>query len=129
MDKKLIKFSLIFVTGVFISAASAMAAEIAVAGYPYDKAETAIQIDKGKKETSKETSLSTKSTSDTKKDEITSSSIESTKSSKTTKYTKTNKNSNEIPIPGFNNIGIANVDTNLLIREKPSENGKIVGTC
>ena len=49
MDKKLIKFSLIFVTGVFISAASAMAAEIAVAGYPYDKAETAIQIDKGKK--------------------------------------------------------------------------------
>lgn len=127
MDKKLIKFSLIFVTGVFISAASAMAAEIAVAGYPYDKAETAIQIDKGKKETSKETSLSTKSTSDTKKDEITSSSIESTKSSKTTKYTKTNKNSNEIPIPGFNNIGIANVDTNLLIREKPSENGKIVG--
>ena len=44
-----------------------MAAEIAVAGYPYDKAETAIQIDKGKKETSKETSLSTKSTSDTKK--------------------------------------------------------------
>lgn len=31
------------------------------------------------------------------------------------------------PIPGFNNIGIADVDTNLLIREKPNENGKILG--
>jgi uncharacterized protein YgiM (DUF1202 family) len=31
------------------------------------------------------------------------------------------------PIPGFNNIGIADVDTNLLVREKPSENGKILG--
>lgn len=35
--------------------------------------------------------------------------------------------SNNTPIPGFNNIGIANVDTNLLIREKPNENGKILG--
>lgn len=33
----------------------------------------------------------------------------------------------EAPIPGFNNIGIANVDTNLLIREKPSESSKILG--
>lgn len=35
--------------------------------------------------------------------------------------------SDNIPIPGFNKIGIANVDTNLLIREKPSESGKILG--
>ncbi|NLL01368.1 MAG: C40 family peptidase [Clostridiales bacterium] len=31
------------------------------------------------------------------------------------------------PIPGFYNIGIADVTTNLLVREKPSENGKILG--
>ncbi|NLL72643.1 MAG: C40 family peptidase [Clostridiales bacterium] len=35
--------------------------------------------------------------------------------------------SDDLPIPGFNNIGIADVDTNLLIREKPSESGKILG--
>ncbi len=29
--------------------------------------------------------------------------------------------------PGFYNIGIADVTTNLLVREKPSENGKILG--
>lgn len=33
----------------------------------------------------------------------------------------------ETPIPGFSNIGIANVQTNLLVRESPSENGKILG--
>lgn len=35
--------------------------------------------------------------------------------------------SSNTPIPGFNNIGIADVDTNLLIREKPNENAKILG--
>lgn len=34
---------------------------------------------------------------------------------------------NETPVPGFSNIGIANVQTNLLVRESPKENGKIVG--
>jgi len=95
MDTKLIKFSLACVTGVLISTAyntPALAVEYAVAGYPYDKAGYAIQLDKDI-------------------DEITSSSI----------------NNSEIPIPGFNNIGIANVQTNLLVREKPSENGKIIG--
>jgi peptidoglycan DL-endopeptidase CwlO len=33
----------------------------------------------------------------------------------------------EIPIPGFINIGIANVDTNLLIRKGPGEDYKILG--
>lgn len=33
----------------------------------------------------------------------------------------------DITIPGFTNIGVANVDTNLLIREKPDSNGKILG--
>lgn len=33
----------------------------------------------------------------------------------------------DTPIPGFNNIGIANVQTNLMVRETPSENGKLVG--
>ncbi len=33
----------------------------------------------------------------------------------------------EIPIPGFSNIGIADVDTNLLIRSGPGENNKILG--
>lgn len=32
-----------------------------------------------------------------------------------------------IPIPGFKNIGLADVDTNLLIRSGPGENYKIVG--
>lgn len=33
----------------------------------------------------------------------------------------------DIPIPGFTNIGIANVETNLLIRSGPGENYKILG--
>lgn len=33
----------------------------------------------------------------------------------------------EIPIPGFTNIGIANVDTNLMVRSGPGENEKLVG--
>ncbi|NLP15869.1 MAG: C40 family peptidase [Clostridiales bacterium] len=39
----------------------------------------------------------------------------------------TSLSSNDILVPGFNNIGIADVDTNLLVREKPSEDGKILG--
>lgn len=35
--------------------------------------------------------------------------------------------SDEIPIPGFNNIGIANVTDNLNIRKGPGENEKIIG--
>lgn len=31
------------------------------------------------------------------------------------------------PIPGFNNIGIANVETNLLIRKEPNSNATILG--
>lgn len=33
----------------------------------------------------------------------------------------------DIPIPGYTNIGIANVETNLLIRSGPGENNKIIG--
>ena len=33
----------------------------------------------------------------------------------------------DIPIPGFKDIGIANVDTNLLIRSGPGEDQKIIG--
>ncbi len=33
----------------------------------------------------------------------------------------------DVTIPGFTNIGIANVDTNLLIREKPSADSKTIG--
>jgi cell wall-associated NlpC family hydrolase len=33
----------------------------------------------------------------------------------------------EIPIPGFTNIGIANVDTNLMIRSGPGEDYKLLG--
>lgn len=33
----------------------------------------------------------------------------------------------DIPIPGFNNVGIANVDTNLLIRSGAGEDYKIIG--
>ena len=33
----------------------------------------------------------------------------------------------DTPIPGFYNIGIADVTTNLLVRKEPDENGKILG--
>lgn len=33
----------------------------------------------------------------------------------------------DIPIPGYTNLGIADVDTNLLIRSGPGENSKIIG--
>jgi hypothetical protein len=93
MDYKFLKFSLVCVTGIFLSTlnpASVFATEYSVAGYPYDKADKVIQI---------------KSTST----EINSSSI------------------NDIPIPGLNNIGIADVDTNLMVRESPKDNGKLIG--
>ncbi|HWT26462.1 MAG TPA: SH3 domain-containing protein, partial [Mobilitalea sp.] len=35
--------------------------------------------------------------------------------------------SDNIPIPGFSNVGIANVDTNLLIRSGPGSDEKILG--
>lgn len=41
--------------------------------------------------------------------------------------TITSFSTNEMSVPGFMNIGIANVDTNLLIREGPGENKKILG--
>lgn len=33
----------------------------------------------------------------------------------------------DVPVPGYINIGLANVDTNLLIRSGPGENNKIIG--
>lgn len=33
----------------------------------------------------------------------------------------------DIPIPGYNNIGIANVDTNLIVRSGPGEDQKMIG--
>lgn len=41
--------------------------------------------------------------------------------------TLTNLSLDNIPIPGFSNIGIADVDTNLLVRSGPDANKKIVG--
>lgn len=93
MYNKFLRFSLVCVTGVYLITASAipaMATEIPVAGFVYDK--TGINVSPA----TKDTNISTLST-------------------------------NEVPIPGFNNIGIADVDTNLLVREKPSESGKILG--
>lgn len=93
MDNKLLKFSLVCMTGVLLAstiATPAMATEYAVAGFTYDK--TGIDIDPA----SKDSDISSLA-------------------------------SDETPIPGFNNIGIANVDTNLLVRKEPNENGKILG--
>ncbi|MBH1940859.1 C40 family peptidase [Mobilitalea sibirica] len=93
MERKLLKFSLVFATGAIILAAnpkSAMAYEEAVAGYTFDKQNIQVTSDKDS------SAIATLST-------------------------------DEIPIPGFTNIGIAMVDTNLLIREKPEQNGKIIG--
>lgn len=39
----------------------------------------------------------------------------------------TNLSLTKVPIPGFSNIGIANVDTNLIIRSGPSESEKMLG--
>ena len=93
MYNKLLKFSLIAITGVLFSSTistSAMATEHAVAGFTYDK--TGIEISPTANNT-----------------DITSLSSDST------------------PIPGFNNIGIADVETNLLIRKEPNEGGDILG--
>jgi cell wall-associated NlpC family hydrolase len=91
MENKLLKFSLICVTGAFVLAANphtAYAFEEGVAGFTYDKI---------------------------------SSSTENASSSVTT------FSSEQIPMPGFTNIGIADVDTNLLIRSGPGEDKKIIG--
>ncbi len=91
MNRKLLGFSLVCVTGTLILTATpktAMAYEEAVAGFTYDKITSS--TDSGGSTIS---SLST--------------------------Y--------QIPIPGFTNIGIANVDTNLMIRSAPGENEKLLG--
>ena len=91
MNRKLLRFSLVCVTGTLILTATpktAMAYEEAVAGFTFDKITTSTNSDG-----STISSLST--------------------------Y--------EIPIPGFTNIGIANVDTNLMIRSGPGEDQKLLG--
>ncbi len=91
MNRKLLRFSLVCVTGTLILTATpktAMAYEEAVAGFTYDKI-----------------------SSSTKSDGSTISSL----------------STYEIPIPGFTNIGIANVDTNLMVRSGPGENEKLLG--
>jgi cell wall-associated NlpC family hydrolase len=91
MNRKLLGFSLVCVTGTLILTATpktAMAYEEAVAGFTFDKSSPITESDG-----STISSLST--------------------------Y--------EIPIPGFTNIGIANVDTNLMVRSGPGENEKLLG--
>ncbi len=93
MDRKLLKFSLVCVTGVLVLSANpkpAKAFDEPVAGYTYDKVLT-INNSSGSN-----INLSTLSSDNT-------------------------------PVPGFSNIGIANVDTNLLIRKGPGENEKVLG--
>lgn len=94
MESKLLKFSLVCVTGAMILAANpnkAMAFEESVAGYPYDK-------DKISTNVSSSSDININSLSE-----------------------------DDIPIPGFNNIAIADVKDNLNIRKSPGENQKIVG--
>ena len=93
MNRKLLKFSLVCVTGTLVLTANpktALAYEEAVAGFTYDK----ITVSTG-------------------------SGDEGTTISSLSTY--------EIPIPGFTNIGIANVDNNLNIRSGPGEDKKLVG--
>ena len=93
MNRKLLTFSLVCVTGTLMLTAKptmAMAYEEAVAGFKFDKISTvASSTDDG----ANISSLST--------------------------Y--------EIPIPGFTNIGIADVDTNLMVRSGPGEDYKLLG--
>ncbi len=92
MIRKLLKFSLVCVTGTLVLTANpktALAYEEAVAGFTADKITTST----GSGDEGMISSLST--------------------------Y--------EIPIPGFINIGIADVDNNLNIRSGPGENNKLVG--
>lgn len=92
MNRKLLKFSLVCVTGTLVLTANpktAMAYEEAVAGFTADKMTTSTG-------NGDEVMISTLST-----------------------Y--------EIPIPGFINVGIADVDNNLNIRSGPGEDKKLVG--
>jgi len=50
-----------------------------------------------------------------------------TKSFETDSPSITTLSSDQIPFPGFTNLGIADVDTNLLIRSGPGEGNKILG--
>lgn len=91
MNSKLLKFSLVCITGTIVAITNpgetAMAYETTVAGI----------------------------------------NLESVSSQSKTEGETTNLGLSEIPIPGFTNIGIANVDTNLLIRAGAGENYKIIG--
>jgi uncharacterized protein YgiM (DUF1202 family) len=92
MNRKLLKFSLVCVTGTLVLTANpktAMAYEEAVAGFTADKITTST----GSGDEEIISSLST--------------------------Y--------EIPIPGFINVGIADVDNNLNIRSGPGEDKKLIG--
>lgn len=92
MNMKLLRLSLVCVTGAIIATATpktAMAFEEGVAGYIYDK---------GSKSDSTGSGATTISLS-----------------------------ISDIPIPGFNNIGIADVSDNLCIRSGPGEDYKIIG--
>ena len=92
MDKRLLKFSLVCVTGAVLFAANsdyAFAYEEYVAGIPYDNAKVITQ------EVLEDDTISSLTT-------------------------------NDISIPGFKNTGIANVETNLLIRQGPGEDKKII---
>ncbi|NLP34541.1 MAG: C40 family peptidase [Clostridiales bacterium] len=91
MDNKLLKFSLVCLTGAFVLTAkphNAYAFEEGVAGFTYDK-------------------LSSRSENDSS--------------------TIASLSSDQIPMPGFVNIAIANVETNLLVRSGPGEDKKIIG--
>lgn len=92
MNWKLLKLSLVCVTGVMIvtsTSKTAMAYEEGVAGYIYDK--------------------------------------DSSSANGSADGSTINLSVSDIPIPGFKDICIANVDTNLLIRSGPGENYKILG--
>lgn len=95
MNRKLIKFSLVCVTGAMVLTANPMTAlamtyEEPVAGFTYDKTSTDTQSGSG---------------------EVSIMSLFS----------------DDIPVPGFDNIGIANVETNLMVRSGPGEDKKILG--
>ncbi len=94
MENKLLKFSLVCVTGTILLAANpnkAMAVEEPVAGYIFDK------------------------------------DLSSTIQTGSSSITVSTFSTDEIPIPGFNNIGIADVTDNLNIRKGSGENEKIIG--
>lgn len=93
MNKKLLKFSLAFMTGAAVlvfTTGSALAYEELVAGFTYDKVNN---------ETAESKDTSTVST----------------------------MSATGVTIPGFNKLGIADVNTNLLIRKTPNDDGKILG--